>query len=133
MAEAARKRILFVDDEMAILEATMMLLEERYEVTGATRGDVALTLFQEGDFDLVVSDIIMPGLDGLQLFAAVRKIRPQQPFVFVSVSELFFQDPQVESILHQQADGFLGKPFRFEDLLALVDRVLSRPEPAPPA
>jgi DNA-binding response OmpR family regulator len=124
MSEKNRASILIVDDEENILDAVTIVLRDRFDITSAGRGDVALDLFRKGSFDLVISDVRMPGLDGVELFREIRKLKPDQKFVFISVSRLFQDDPESLRILKEDADGFLSKPYRISELLELIESVL---------
>ncbi len=124
MPEQKKKKILMVEDEPSILEATTIVLREKYDVTSVQRGDEALRLFKEREFDLVVSDVRMPGLNGLNLFQEIKKLKQDQKFIFISVSSLFYQDEEAQQIIYKHSDGFLGKPYRIADLYALVEKVI---------
>ena len=116
--------ILIADDEENILEALTIVLQGKYEITAASRGDAALSTYREGSFDLVISDVKMPGLDGIELFREIKRINPDQKYIFISVSSLLHDDSEAREILGERADGFLGKPYRIPELLALIDKVL---------
>lgn len=124
MSEKNRASILIVDDEENILDAVTIVLRDRFDITPAGRGDVALDLFTKGSFDLVISDVRMPGLDGVELFRKIKDLKPDQKFVFISVSRLFQDNPESLKILTEEADGFLSKPYRISELLELVESVL---------
>src|SRR3990172_11201447 len=71
-------RILIVDDEAAQMRALCDTLRDRgYETAGFTTGDDALRALQEKPFDLLLTDLMMPGMDGVALLAAALKIDPQ--------------------------------------------------------
>ena len=124
MSEEKRGSILFVEDDESILEVIAIFLREDYAVTTAARGDTALECFREGSFDLVISDVRMPGLDGIGLFREVRRLRPGQKFIFTSVAAANEDNPEVRQILTREADGFVGKPYRAPELVKLVDMIL---------
>ncbi len=115
-----------VDDEENILEAVTIVLGPEYDITQARRGDRALEIFRKGSFDLVISDVRMPGLDGIDFFREVRKLKPGQKFIFISVASLFYDDPETSGIVFDEADGFLGKPYRIPELVKLVETVLAK-------
>jgi two-component system response regulator GlrR len=121
-----RPTILIADDEKNILEAVTIVLQDMFDVTAVPRGDTALDVYRNGSFDLVISDVKMPGLDGIEPFREVKKIHPGQKFIFLSVSSVLHDDPVAGKILHEKADGFLGKPYRVPDLIALLERVLKQ-------
>jgi two-component system response regulator GlrR len=119
-----RPRILIADDQKNILEAVTVVLTDMFDITAVPRGDTALSAYRDGSFDLVISDVKMPGLNGFELFREIKKIRPGQKFIFISVAGVLHEDPEASEILDEKADGFLGKPYRMPDLIALVEKVL---------
>jgi two-component system response regulator GlrR len=119
-----KPRILIADDEKNILEAVTIVLQDMFDVTAIPRGDTALSVYRDGAFDLVISDVKMPGLDGIELFREIKKIHPHQKFIFITVSSVIHEDPEAGEILNKKADGFLGKPYRVPDLIALIQKVL---------
>lgn len=79
------KRILLVDDNKSGAPARKSaLVEHGFEVSTASSGHEALELFQESPFDLVVTDYRMPKMNGVQLIAALRELRPALPVVILS-------------------------------------------------
>ena len=124
MTESENKRILIAEDEENIREALAVVLEDYYEITAVGRGDTALELLKSEPFDLILSDVRMPGLDGIELFRKAKKINPDQKFIFLTVSSLFEDDPEARNILTREADAFLGKPYRITELIPLVEKIL---------
>jgi putative two-component system response regulator len=118
-----RPRVLCVDDEPVILQILRRLLEvQGFEP--ATCGDplVAVSTFREGAFDVVITDIHMPGMDGLTLMRALREVQPELPVVVVTGHGTV--DTAIQA-LREGANGMLVKPFTGEELLAEVRRALS--------
>lgn len=94
-----------------------------FTITHAIDGEAGLTAFKEGEFDLCILDIMMPKMDGFTLAGEIRKIEPQQPFIFLSAKSM------KEDILKGYkagADDYLTKPFDSEILLHKINAVLSR-------
>jgi len=128
--------LLLVDDDAHIREVMRFALEKAgHQVREAADGAAAYALFQQHPFDLVVLDIVMPEMDGLEL---CRKIRAQGalPIIFVSS-----RDEELDRILGLElgGDDYLTKPFSPRELSARVAAVLRRsavpvpPVPAAPA
>ena len=118
-----RPRVLCVDDEPAILQILRRLLEvQGFEPV--TCGDplVALSTFREGAFNVVITDIHMPGMDGMTLMRALREVQPELPVVVVTGQGTV--DTAIQA-LREGATGMLVKPFTGEELLAEVRRALS--------
>jgi two-component system response regulator CpxR len=80
-----KKTILCVDDNEQALSIRKIMLETRgYRVVAVNNGDVALETFRRGGIDLVLTDLIMPGLDGSRLIEEVKMLSPQTPAVLIS-------------------------------------------------
>jgi putative two-component system response regulator len=119
----ARPRVLCVDDESVILQILRRLLEvQGFEPV--TCGDplLALTVFDEGSFDVVITDIHMPGMDGLAMMRSLRERQPELPVVVVTGHGTV--DTAIQA-LREGATGMLVKPFTGAELLAEVRRALS--------
>ena len=115
------KKVLIADDEEMVRRTLKGALSTlAVEVQEAVDGQQALELALQEDFDLVISDYMMPRLDGLGLLAGCRRKHPQLPFIIVSG-----QSP--ENLDGLEEGCFLQKPFSFEDLLSLVKCVLDLP------
>ena len=77
--------ILLVDDEPAILDiVTRYLSKEGYQVTTATNGQEALDHYRAQAVDLIITDIMMPQMDGYDFIDAVLQLREDQPFIFIT-------------------------------------------------
>ncbi len=119
------EQILLVDDEAPIREATRSLLEKhRYRVVVAANGDEALRVFLEnqGTVRLVVTDIMMPEMDGLALIRAIRLVSQSLPVIAISGLE---QSPQAEELASHQIAKLLAKPFAPADLLNAIAGALT--------
>jgi two-component system, NtrC family, response regulator PilR len=125
-----RARILVVDDNRELLESLVDLLRrEGHEVTSATSGEEALALIEAHPFQLVLSDIAMPGLDGLELLARVRSLRPGTLVVLISAHATF--DVAFDG-LRKGASGFIEKPFRSQQVREAVRDALAGVAPSDP-
>jgi len=115
--------ILLVDDEEMIVEVAQAMLETLgYEVVAVRSGREAVdALAGGGRFDLVILDLIMPGMDGSQTFDRIRQIRPDIP---VMLSSGYAVDGQAESVMRRGCNGFIQKPFDIVELSERVRQVL---------
>jgi putative nucleotidyltransferase with HDIG domain len=114
-------RILIVDDEIEITEILADLLSEEYECLKAGSAEDALARLQEGEFHLVISDITMPGMSGLDMIPHVKELSPQTVVVMISGMQT------VESAigaLRLGAFDYLMKPFDLRQVEAVVKRAL---------
>jgi class 3 adenylate cyclase len=117
-------RILVVDDQRANVEMMAGVLKARgYEVLTALDGEAALEHVRAGRPDIVVSDILMPGMDGYEL---CRRLRADAAFALLPVVLVTSLDAQKERIkgLEVGADDFLSKPVNWEELFARVRSLL---------
>ncbi len=116
-------RILVVDDEPVLTELLSDLLESvGHEVDIARDGRVALRLERANRYDLIVTDLKMPGLDGQGLYEQVCRERPamRSRFIF-STGDVV--NPDAQGFLMGSGCAYLSKPFKLETVLALVDEV----------
>jgi two-component system, OmpR family, response regulator MprA len=119
--------ILVVDDDRAVREALERALGlEGYEVELAADGAEALAAVERREPDAVVLDVLMPGVDGLEVCRLLRKAQHRVPILMLTVRDDL--GDRVEG-LDAGADDYLGKPFELEELLARVRALLRRVVP----
>ncbi len=118
-------RVLIVDDDPLTLEilATILDLEE-FDVDRATRGDDALELARANAYDVVVSDLTMPGLSGFELAAALRA-EPATEATRVILLTASDTVEDRETAIASGAAGYLTKPFSPLELIATIRDVLA--------
>ncbi len=122
--------ILVVEDDAAIRRGVVdMLRYNGYVVHEAPDGRAGLDLALAVDADLVLLDIMMPQMDGMQVLAELRKARPAQPVIFLTARGE--EEDRVRG-LRLGADDYVVKPFGIDELIARVEAVLRR-SPARPA
>jgi response regulator RpfG family c-di-GMP phosphodiesterase len=123
MLEASNSsaRILVVDDEPEIINVLSDLLSEHYECSSAGSAEEALALLREESFNLVISDITMTGMSGLQMVPHVLKVTPQTVVVLVSGAQTI--ESAVEA-LRVGAFDYIMKPFDLRQVEAVVKRAL---------
>lgn len=120
-------RILAVDDDAIFLEMLCDILEEKtHEVVTAPDGLVALDIFKENKFDLVICDLIMPKKDGAELIEEIKRTSPDVKIIAITgMSDFFSSSTRMYAIESLGADRILDKPFRLKELLKAVDEVLN--------
>ncbi len=117
------KRILIVDDERQILRMLRASLQSSgYEVLTASNGVDALRQFESAPPDLIITDLAMPEMNGLELTESVRRVA-QTPIIVLSVRDT---DAMKVRALDEGADDYLTKPFSMPELLARVRAALRR-------
>lgn len=124
-------RLLFAEDDRPLLTAISRGLREAgHEVDQATTGTQALSLAQDGEYDAIILDILMPGMNGLEVCRAIRESGSRVPILMLTALDAV---EQRIAGLDAGADDYLTKPFDFGELLARL-RALSRRhrEKAPP-
>lgn len=116
-------KILVVDDEAKILKMVSDYLEAvGFEVTGVTDGITALKTFRESNFDLIVLDFMMPGIDGIDV---IRRIREESAIPIVMLTARAEENDKLMG-LEIGADDYIVKPFSLKELAARIRAVLRR-------
>lgn len=118
------KRILVIEDDANIRESLVELLEMKsFELISADNGTDGLKLAQEKIPDLILCDVMMPGLNGYQVVEAVRKDGrlANLPFIFLSAKAM---DTDIQHAKNLGANSYLTKPFRAQELFSVVDDLL---------
>ena len=116
-------KILIIEDEQRVAELLKRGLEESgYQVMAAFDGAMGLRLFKSDEFDLVISDIVLPKMDGFELSKEIRKINPAIPILMLTARD---EIPDKIAGLDHGADDYMTKPFDIGELLARV-RALTR-------
>lgn len=119
-------KILTVDDEEHILELLKYNLEGNgYEVLQATTGEEALALLERTSVDMVLLDLMLPGIDGLQ---TLREIRQKEKLKGLPVIMLTAKTEEIDTVLGLEmgADDYIGKPFGVHELSARIKAVFRR-------
>ena len=111
-------KVLVVDDDSLVRElVSEILAEEGYSASGVSNGIEALEKLEAGRFDLVISDVEMPEMDGIDLAREMRSIS-SVPLILMS-GNIYTKEESIAL-----ADYFLLKPFEFNDLLSAVKKAL---------
>ena len=116
-------RILLVEDDEHILGTVKtFLLDVGYEVDACMNGEAALEMFYDQSYQLAILDIMLPGMNGLQLLHEIRK---QQDIPILMMTALADDDHQIRAF-DQEADDYVIKPFKMQILLRRVEALLRR-------
>jgi CheY-like chemotaxis protein len=124
--------ILIVDDELSLASGLARLLRrDGHTVATAANGRLALTQLAECAYDLILSDVRMPELDGPSLYWLLKRQQPHlcQRLIFLTGDTL---EPATREFLEQSGAPCLTKPFTIADARRLIQRVLSSASPALP-
>ncbi|MBI5642726.1 MAG: response regulator [Deltaproteobacteria bacterium] len=123
------KRILVVDDDEFIRECCFELLALKgYEVDLASNGIEAISKIGSSNYDLVITDVNMPRLDGIGLYLAVLRDYPFLKDSFVFISGNVTVENEAGAILKKMSQRVLKKPFRVDELLESVSQIVNRPD-----
>lgn len=125
-AGSAKRTVLVVDDEPNIVALLQMVLtQDGYEVGTATNGQEALERIAARSYDLILSDMRMPGMDGRKLFDAVKKHNPAlaDRIVFVTGDTV---SPDTQAFFEETGNRWLSKPFKIAQVVDTVNEVLEK-------
>jgi len=115
--------ILLVDDDSSVISILKAVLEPGgYTIASAGSGVAALRLLGESVFDLMITDLVMPGMDGINLMGKAKKLQPHMAVIVISASAAV--DDAVKAMKCGAFD-YISKPFKFDELLLTVQRALS--------
>ena len=118
-----KKRILVVDDDNMNLVRTKMILGKEYDVSLAASGIEALDILKNEKEDLVLLDIDMPGMNGMETFEKIKQFPFETPVIFLTASGL---KEDVVSAIELGAVNYLKKPFKPQELLRRVEQELAK-------
>lgn len=124
--------ILLVEDEILLREGIQEILEANgYRVIGAADGAEALEWLDQVPVTLVISDLVMPNMDGMEFVQRVRVRFPDLPVIIASGSPgTVMSRLGIDSIHISGATASISKPFKSADLVALIKQVLQEAKPA---
>lgn len=117
------KRVLIIDDDVFSAQLLEKILEDRYEVATASCGDDGIKAVREGDFDLVLLDWMMPGMDGLSLLISLKSDESTAniPIIFVSGKA---EPDAIDKGMQAGAAGFIAKPYRKDEIVRAIDEAI---------
>ena len=116
--------VLLVEDEENLHDALKLNLElEGYEITSAFDGNQALNKIQQEYFDLIIMDVMLPGIDGISITESIRLQNNEVPILILSAKNTSADRVQG---LKKGADDYLTKPFNLEELLLRVQKLIEK-------
>lgn len=119
------ERILVVDDDTGVREAlSEFLLSLGYAVVAVDNGESALTEYGKGDFDVVMADLIMPNMDGMELLRRIREMKNNE-VIFLMITGHPSIGTAVEAI-NRGADDYITKPFHLDDVKLRISKALEK-------
>jgi CheY-like chemotaxis protein len=121
-------RILLIDDDEMLRDTVAMLLQlDRHQVTEAVDGCDGLRRFEAEDYDLVLTDVLMPGMDGAEVISHIRERKPRQPVIAISGGRrVLSPEFNLQTARLAGATLQLPKPFTRQQLQQAVSTALER-------
>ena len=117
------ERILVIDDELDMLMLLRMIIEDNtpYVVETTNNPSEGLKMVTEENYDLLITDLKMPGMDGLEVFEELREVSPDIPVIIITA----YGSPEAaDEALNKGVSEFITKPFRKDTILFTMNRVL---------
>src|SRR5262245_39865605 len=128
MSYNTQPRVLMVEDEEAIRDLVSFHLKlADFDYTTASDGNEALRIAQQRPFDLIILDIVLPGIDGITVCQAIRREGPNRDVPILMLTARADESDRVVG-LESGADDYLTKPFGVRELLARLKALLRRPK-----
>ncbi len=112
------------DDDLVRATLSHILIAADYEVTEAANGEEGLLKYEDGNFDLVITDILMPQKEGIETIQELRAIGRAIKIIAISGGDRTGNKMYLQMAEKLGADGVLSKPIRRQDLLAKIEAVL---------
>ena len=119
--------LLVVDDDKNIRDTLCELFAESHECHSADRAEQALAFLEFEDYDLILTDLSMPGIDGQQLLKRVKQTHPDTPVIVISGN---CSDEEGQSSVALGAFAYLTKPFNLDEVEETVKRALASKTPS---
>jgi two-component system cell cycle response regulator CpdR len=120
------RKVLIIDDEPYILLMLKKMLEKAgYEVDMASNGKEGLDLFEKHAADLVITDIIMPDKEGLEIILEMKKQRPDLKIIAISGGGRISPESYLECAKHFGASRVFQKPFKQKELISAVNELIA--------
>lgn len=118
--------VLIIEDDPDLNQILVHVLESRgFEVSAAFLGETALELYEEQKFDLVISDVLLPGMDGVETLGKLKALQPNLKCIIIT--GYTSEDTPIRAI-RLNVDDYLFKPFSSSYLMKIVQRVLDAPD-----
>jgi CheY-like chemotaxis protein len=115
-----RRKVLIIDDERLVRDALTRLLQADHEVVSASSGEAGLAALDAGGFDVIICDVMMPGMNGREVHRRIAAHHPglERRLVFISGGTFA---PELDEFLATTRNRCLAKPFKLDDVFAAID------------
>lgn len=116
-----KKTVLFVDDEQIVLDVGSLMLQKLgYNVLAVSNGNRAVDILKKNKVAFVLLDMLMPRMNGFQIYHSLKKIKPNIKIILTSGHAVFQPEGRSESI---GFDGFIQKPFNLKQLSEKIENI----------
>lgn len=116
-----KKTVLFVDDEQIVLDVGSLMLQKLgYNVLAVSNGNRAIDILKKNKVAFVLLDMLMPGMNGFQIYHSLKKIQPNVKIILTSGHAVFQSEGRPERI---GFDGFIQKPFNIKQLSEKIENI----------
>jgi DNA-binding NtrC family response regulator len=121
--ETMPEKILAVDDEPDMLKLLSMIIREKtpYEIVTTNNPFEAMEMVKKGGFEIVIADLKMPGLDGVELLESIKQVDKDTAVIIITA---YGTAESADEAMHKGAFDFITKPFRKEQILYTIDRAV---------
>jgi CheY-like chemotaxis protein len=119
--ESSMKTVLVAEDEESNYELVRIVLQKRYRLLHARNGIEAVTMNEDEKPDLILMDIRMPEMNGLDATRIIKEVSPETPIIALSA---YAFEENIREAKAAGCDAFMPKPFKVEDLIEMVKRYL---------
>jgi len=127
MTEEKSRRVVYIEDDPEMIDLVMLILTRRgYEVKGANGGRSGLDLIMQDPPDLVLLDLMMPGLDGWEVYQQLKANEKTRQVPVIIITAKAQAIDRVLGLHIARVDDYIAKPFRPQELIDSVERVLTR-------
>ncbi len=123
------KKILICDDEEGIRESLKLILEKDYDLAFATNGNEAINTLKKNPIDIVIMDIKMPRIDGIE---TIRKLKELQPNLKILIASGYKSAETAQEAVKAGASNYIVKPFERKEVLTAVQKLISSSVSSPP-
>ena len=117
-------RILLIDDEASILQSISMLLaSDEHKVTAIRSSEKAVDIIKNGDYDILITDIRMAPVDGMEILKLAHDYHPEKPTIVVSA---YSSDDTIQDCMDHGCVAYIKKPFKIHEVQDAVDVALKK-------
>ena len=133
MSQVNSRRVLYIEDDPEMIDLVTMILSRRgYSVKGAHGGRQGVDIVTQEHFDLILLDLMMPGMDGWEVYQQLKNSEETKNIPVIIVTAKAQAIDRVLGLHIAKVDDYISKPFRPQELLDSIEQVLARAETREP-